>query len=597
MTTAAIITLIIIGLAIGLFVWEKFSADLVALLAMVALVFTGVLTPEEGIAGFANPATITVAFMFVISAALLKTGAMQVVALRLAAVFKTNFNLGMFLMLLLIAVTSAFINNTPVVAVFLPVVIKIAHSSGKAASKMLIPLSYASILGGVCTLIGTSTNLLVNGMAVQRGLPAIGMFEFTLMGLVFLVAGLLYIMFAGIRVLPTRKLNESLQERYELRKYLSEIELLPESPWVGHRIMDSELARDVGLDIIEVRRGEEVFPMPPGDFVLRSYDKLKVRCDVEKLKTLKDRERISMNTSVKLGDNDLMGAQSSLVELVVTVESEFVNKTLKEVDFRRSFRAIPIGIRHREALMHDHLYDVILQPGDIILAEVKTHYVEELRKMEQHSPSPFILLSEDKVRDFDQAGFRKVLAIVAAMVGLVSFGVLSILPASVAAVVLLVLIGQLNMKELYQAINWKIVFLMAGTLSFGAAMHKSGLDVVVAGGITTHVGMWGPIAVLSALYLITSLFTEIMSNTAAAALMTPIAISAALGLDVSVMPFLIAVMFAASASFMTPIGYQTNTMVYGTGHYRFADFLRIGAPLNLLLWILATLLIPVLFPF
>ncbi len=597
MTTAAIITLIIIALAIGLFVWEKFSADLVALLAMVALVFTGVLTPEEGIAGFANPATITVAFMFVISAAVLKTGAMQVVALRLAAVFKTNFNLGMLLMLLLIALTSAFINNTPVVAVFLPVVIKIAHSSGKAASKMLIPLSYASILGGVCTLIGTSTNLLVNGMAVQRGLPAMGMFEFTIMGLVFLVAGLLYIMFAGIRVLPARKLNDSLQERYELRKYLSEIELLPESPWVGHRIMDSELARDVGLDIIEVRRGKEVFPMPPGDFVLRSNDKLKVRCDVEKLKALKDRERISMNTSVKFGENDLMGAQSSLVELVVTVESEFVNKTLKELDFRRSFRAIPIGIRHRESLMHDHLYDVVLQPGDIILAEVKTHYVEELRNMEQQSPAPFVLLSEDKVPDFDKTGFRKVIAIVAAMVGLVAFNVVPILPAAVAAVVLLVLIGQLNMKELYQAINWKIVFLMAGTLSFGAAMHKSGLDTFVAGGITAQVGVWGPIAVLSALYLITSFFTEIMSNTAAAALMTPIAISAALGLDVSVMPFLIAVMFAASASFMTPIGYQTNTMVYGTGHYRFADFLRIGTPLNLLLWILATLLIPVLFPF
>lgn len=597
MTFAAVITLVIIGLAIVFFATELIPADLVALLAMVALVLFGVISPEEGIEGFSNPATITVAFMFVISAAILKTGAMQMLALRLSDLFRFNFKLGMFLMLVLVAFISAFINNTPVVAVFIPVVLQIAHSSGQSPAKMLIPLSFASIFGGTCTLIGTSTNLLVNGMAIAQGLPAIGMFDLTLMGLIFLSAGVGYLLLIGIRMLPETKAAGEMNDRYNLRNYLAEIQLLSESAWIGKRIMDSALVKELGMDIIEIRRQGEVFSLPPGDFVLRSDDVLKVRCDVEKLKSLKDRERIAVQSSLIMGDNDLKGTQSTLVELVITVNSDFADKNLREMDFRRSFRAIPLGILHRDEMLSENLYEVKLKPGDVILAEVKTHYVEELKKMQQMQSPPFVVLSEDHVKDFDRKRFGVVVGITLLMILLAATGVVNILTGAIGAVLLMVLLGCISMKELYESVNWKIVFLMAGALSFGLALHKTGLDRAIADKMIGHLGIWGPIAVLSGIYLLTSFFTEIMSNTAAAALSTPIAISAALAMSISPTPFLMAVMFAASSSFMTPIGYQTNTMVYGTGHYRFTDFLKVGTPLNLLLWLIATLTIPLIYPF
>jgi di/tricarboxylate transporter len=351
------------------------------------------------------------------------------------------------------------------------------------------------------------------------------------------------------------------------------------------------------MDIIEIRRQGEVFSLPPGDFVLRSDDVLKVRCDVEKLKSLKDRERIAVQSSLIMGDNDLKGTQSTLVELVITVNSDFADKNLREMDFRRSFRAIPLGILHREEMLSENLYEVKLKPGDVILAEVKTHYVEELKKMQQMQSPPFVVLSEDHVKDFDRKRFGVVVGITGLMILLAATGVVNILTGAIGAVLVMVLLGCINMKELYESVNWKIVFLMAGALSFGLALHKTGLDRTIADAMIGQLGIWGPVAVLSGIYLLTSFFTEIMSNTAAAALSTPIAISAALAMNISPTPFLIAVMFAASSSFMTPIGYQTNTMVYGTGHYRFTDFLKVGTPLNLLLWVIASLTIPLVYPF
>jgi di/tricarboxylate transporter len=592
MTTAAIITIGVIVLAIILFATEALPIDLVAISIMIILVLGGVITPEEGVEGFSNKATITVAFMFVLSAALLKTGALQVLAHRLSKIFRYKFNAGILMMMFMIAIISAFVNNTPVVAVFIPVVIQIAHASGQSPSKMLIPLSFASIFGGMCTLIGTSTNILVSGIAEKEGEQAVSMFQMTPIAGVLLVVGVVYMSIFGIRLLPKSRRSKDLKSKFDVNNYITLVELLSNSSSIGKKIMDSELVTEFNIDIIEVRRNGNSFTLPPGDFELNEGDILKVKCDVEKLKSLKGKTKTLAVSPLKIGDSDLSGKNSALVEMVITSSSEIHGKTLKELDFRRRYRAIPLAIKHKEDIKHDDLYDVKLSAGDVILAEVKSHYVKELNKLEAGQNTPFVLLSENHITEFDKKKFGIVIGLISIMVVLASLGILDIMVGAISAVIILVLAKILNMKEIYEAINWKIIFLLVGALSLGLAINKTGLDLLIAEALVDQLAPMGIIAVISGLYLATSLLTEVMSNNASAALMTPIAIAIAHTTGVEVLPFLVTVMIAASATFMTPIGYQTNTMVYSAGNYRFKDFFKVGILLNFLFWVISSFMIP-----
>ena len=594
----AIVVLLIIIVAVILFATEWLSIDLVAILIMISLVLTGIITPDEGVAGFSNNATLTVAFMFVLSAALLKTGALQQIGPRLTTIFQKSHLWGMVLMMAVVALVSAFINNTPVVAIFIPVVMQVAQGIGQSPSKLLIPLSYASIFGGACTLIGTSTNILVSGIALKSGLEPFSMFLLAPMGLVLLLAGIVYMAVFGIGILPDRKQETDLENKFSVRDYLAEIKLSELSDSIGKKIMDAPLVRQLELDIIEVRRANgNTHYLPPGDLVLRPDDTLKVRFNMDKMIMLKEQAKVSPAAAISINNNPLTDTNTTLVELIITSKSEFDGKSLKELDFRRKYRAVPLAIKHREEVLHERLQDVPLQPGDLILAEVKTHFLDNLKELEKKQESPFIVLSEAGMTDFNRRNFYIVAGVGAAVIIAATLEIVPIMIATITGAALLVLSRCINMKDFYNAIEWKVVFLLAGALSLGVAMENSGLANMIAGGILEYLGPLGPVAVISGIYLITVLLTELMSNNATAALIAPIAIAMAGTMQVSPLPFLMAVTFAASAGFMSPVGYQTHMMIYSAGQYRFKDFLKVGSLLSLIFWILASLLIPYFYPF
>ncbi|MDP4964197.1 MAG: SLC13 family permease [Salibacteraceae bacterium] len=595
----AIITACVIIGAVVLFISEKFSIDLVALMIMGALVVTGVISPLESMAGFSNSATMTVAFMFVISAAILKTGSLQYVTGLLTTIFRNHYQRGVILLMLTVSAVSAFINNTPVVAVMIPVTTQIAKNANRAASKLLIPVSYASIFGGTCTLIGTSTNILVNGIAEQNGIEAFSMFSFTPLGLIFVAVGSAFMILFGQRLLPSRKAGSDSELETSLLEYLAEIEILPESGLSGKSILSSPLVKELEIEILELRRQSTTLNLPQGDTVLMVGDILKVRCNVEKIRQVKDSLKVKvMPFSDENADSEDQAAGSSaFVELVIPTNSELEGKTLREFDFRRRFRASPLAIRHREEVLQEQLQDVKLRAGDVILCEMKSHYLAQHKGTNRDQNVPFIILSEQGILNFNRKQFYLVMSIVVGVIFTASVNLLPIVTSTMLGVIALVLTGVLNMKEVYRSIQWPIVFLLAGALSLGVAMQNSGLAEMIAKMIVDQFSSYGPVAILAGIYLLTSILTELMSNNATAALVAPLSIATALQLGLSPVPFLVATMFAASSSFMTPIGYQTNTMIYSAGGYKFKDFMRVGIWLNLLFWIISVALIPYFFPF
>jgi di/tricarboxylate transporter len=596
MSVEIILVLVILIGAIILFSTEWLSVDLVALIILASLILTGVISPEEGVAGFSNAATVTVAAMFVLSAGLSKTGVVSLVGSWLALLFKRSFTAGIFFTMVAVAFVSAFINNTPVVAIFIPLVIRAATVSRNSASKMLMPLSYASMFGGVCTLIGTSTNILVSGVAAQHGEPPFSMFEMTPMGLVFFAVGVVYMLLFGVKLIPERQSGGELTQKFGMGDYLTEVVLLPESSSAGKRLAESPLVQDLDLDVIEIQRDGQVFSMPSPYTVLLPNDLLRVRCNVERLRELKEKEGVAFRTD-SWKDRNFRSENLTLVEAVIAPNSELEGKTLKAAGFRHKFGATAIAIRHRGVTMRENLTNTVLGAGDTLLLEVRKDQLAYLKQTEMKQGSPFLLVSAVGLPEYRPGKIVPAVMIIAAVVLLAAFDIVPIMTGAVVGSILMVLTRCLTMREFYEAIEWKVIFLLAGALSLGIALQKSGAAALLSGFLIDVIGNWGPVALVSALYLVTTLLTEGMSNNATAVLLAPIAIASAHSMGVDPRPFLMAITFAASASFMTPVGYQTNTMIYGAGQYKFGDFIRVGAPLNFIFWLLATLLIPYFFPF
>ena len=587
MTFEIALVLAILAGAVACFATERLPVDLVALLVLSALLGSGILTPEQAILGFSNAATVTVAAMFVLSAGLARTGLLSLLGQRLNVVGRHGLRPTLIALMGLIGLVSAFINNTAAVAIFLPIILGLAREMEISPSKLLIPLSFASMFGGVCTLIGTSTNILVSSIATQHGLSPFGMFELAPLGLVLFAVGAVYLLTAGVRLIPDRRADADLTQSYGMGDYLTEVLVLPESPAVGQPLRESPLIRDLDLDVLEIQRKGRLLPAPGAETVLAADDLLRVRGDVQKIRQAEEQEGIVLKSGLKWRDEDLGSSEAALLEAVIAPGSALDGRTLKEAGFRQIYGGTALAIRHRGELMRERLGMTRLQSGDVLLVEVRRDRVAALKR----NPD-FVVVSEIGL---DEPRRDKLLLAVAIVAGVVASAALDLLPivgSAIVGSVLLVLTRCLTLDEAYQAIEWRIVFLLGGILPLGLALETTGAAGLLSSLLVDTIGLWGPWAMLSAFYLLTSLLTEAMSNNATAALLAPIAISAASSLGVDPRPFLVAVTFAASASFMTPVGYQTNTLIYGPGHYRFADFLRIGTPLNLLFWLIATLLIP-----
>lgn len=594
--------LALLGTAVVLFVWEKIPADVTALLLLAALLLGGILGPKEAFSVFSNEAPLTVAAMFVLSAALLKTGTMDMMARLLSRTAGPSETRSLLVIFIVAGVSSAFINNTPVVAVLMPVVMRHARNHGIPVSQLLMPLSFAAVLGGCCTLIGTSTNLVVHGMAQARGLPGFGMFELAWIGLPLLALGTAYTLWFAPRLLPRRETLTTLLKPEERKPSLVQIMVQRHSPLVGLRLDQVPWLNDsrvAGVRILEVRRRGIRLEDDLRHIQLDELDRLTVAINSNCLK--RDGASVVVEIAGKgekeIGFETLTPVDGRVVEAVVAPNSPWKGRTVRQIRLRNEMGVQVLAMHRNGRNLTRTFLDIPLHAGDTLLLLGAGPSIEDASR-DDHN---LLLLEEHQEPEIElhPAPWAGVLTGVL-VAGVVLAATLEWLPISVAALSacgILMLTRVIDPKEAYASIDWPILMLICGTMGLGVAMEGTGTARWIAqhsaDGIQHLVSPSVlPWALLAFFVIITSIFTEFASNNGAAALMVPLALETAKHLDVSPMPFLVAVTISASAAFATPIGYQTNTMVYGAGGYAFRDFIRMGTPLNLISWTVQIGLIP-----
>ncbi|HEX9592869.1 MAG TPA: SLC13 family permease [bacterium] len=590
MTPEIALVLALCVASVVLFATEWLPYDLVALLLILVLGLSGVLTPSEALAGFANPAVVTVGAMFILAAGVLRTGALAFVERRIAEV-AGSYTALLLLTMLLVGAASAFVNSTPVVVVFLPVLLGIANERGLLPSRLLMPISYAAILGGTCTLIGTSTNILVSELVAELGAPPIQIFELTPAGLIFAAIGLVYVLIAGPRLLPRVATVTSTLGLDQKRHYVSEIRVGADSDLVGKPLRKTIAERFPRLQILDiVRGGVSLWTVPP-PVLIQVGDCLVVRGDLNTLLEVHQDERVELlpglpRKSLKFNLREMM-----LAELVLTPNSQFLGQTLAEAQFQRRHQLYVMGImRHGRHIQRNVIHQPLML-GDILLV-----FGEFAALAAVQGSRDFLRMDGVHEAYVNTAKAPITLAVILAVVVCLTFRLLPLPLVAIAAAVGLILTNCISLADAYRAIQGRILVLIIGTLALGLAMEKTGAGQYLAQGLVDFLGPLGPVAVISGIYFLTSLLTEVMSNNASAVLLIPIALGTAEAMGLASRPFIMAVLFGASASFATPIGYKTNTLVYAPGGYRYRDFIRMGVPLKLALWAVATWLIPRLWP-
>lgn len=588
--------LALMGAALVIFVLEIFPIEVTALGLLAILLLTGLVDLNTAVEGLSNKAVVTIGCLLVLSHSLTKTGILEVAVDRLSRRVRRRRWLGVGLLIGAASLLSGFLNNTAMVAIFIPLTVGLCRRLNLSPSKALIPLSYASIFGGTLTLIGTSTNLLVSAMAEEAGEPPLGMFEFTRLGIIFWAVGMVYILAFAPRLLPSRSVISSLTRKYHMGPYLTELRVLENSKLAGHSCREVGVNRLYDITVLAILRGNRRYTENIRNLALQAGDILIARGTFENILRLRSEQGVALLPDIKLNDQELTQGGQLVAEALITQTSTFIGKTPRAMDFRRHYGAFILAIRRHGETLRAKIADIRIKFGDTLLIMAPRERIDELRQSEE-----VVIISEEQFELRRGRFWWMVALLLPLIVTLAALGVVDITKGAILATTLLLVVGVLTPRETYRSLDWSVLVLIAAFVPMGRAMVSTGTAEFLASGLLSLGQLFAaeliPYVTVSLLYLLTSLMTQMVSNNAAAIMLVPVCFSLSASLGADPRPFLMAVCFAASAEFMTPMGYQTNIMVYGPGSYRFLDYTRFGAPLNLVFWLLASYLIPRFWPF
>jgi len=592
-----IIVLSILFLGFILFLLEYFTIDVTALIILSCFFGLGYLTPSEAVSGFSNPAVITIGLLFILSSAIQKTGLLEYLVVTINRLLQSSRGLGMAVYYFTVSIASALINNTAIVAIFMPVTIRLAHRYQISPSKMLIPLSYAAILGGTLTLVGTSTNLLVNSIYMSyEGVEPLGMFEFFRYGIIILVIGTIYLLIVAPRLIPSRTVTSSLTKSYHLGGYLTEMRIKKGSALVGKSCLDRSINHNYDVTVLDIIRDKNHIVNNIRRTILKEGDILFVRGTLENFIRMKEVESITLLTDEKLTQAELEQEDNELVECLLTDDSDLVGKSLMSTNFRQVFGAFILAIRREGDIIRKKIAHMQLHAFDALLVYGPTKKISTLSDR-----GDFIVLGKVEARLQKDRFWWVSIYVVLISIFFASIGYVPILKGAFISVVILLCLKIITAQESYQSIHWQVIILIAALIPIGIVLQSTGTADWIGNNISRFIYLfsisWQPYVLLATIYFITMILTEISSNVATAIIMVPIAISVSGQLGLESRTFVFAVAFAASASFITPIGYQTNLMVYGPGGYKFSDYIRVGLPLSLLLFLTAVIILPNIWSF